>query len=453
MASKTFTIPFADSGDKAAIPDPTQPGGEVSYTEGFTLDYELDQVTEPTAKDVPRQETNQLYFDITEFLQEIQQNGLSIYNATYDYAVGAHTIGSDGLLYRALLVNGPASTVRDPVGDTSGSWLSNRGDIRGYVGTFDFEPGDVAKGSDDVVYTCLIANGPTSSVVDPVGDTTGRWESLRADVVDYVATFDYAIRDYAKGTDGLLYRTAIVNGPSTSVVNPVGDVTGTWLSVGGAPAPIITTVFTASDPTWTPSAGVKALKVTVTGGGGGGGGAVSAASNTACGVSGSAAGTGIKTVNAPIAASYAVVVGAGGSGGLGSTGSDGGDGGDSSFDGIGISIITGSGGNGGSGDPTPTTGIGGLAGQLGGTASNGDLNIAGGNSGRMMIFNGFTTQDSRSGASYWGGGGSLIVSADEGVGSPGVAYGSGGAGALTLGVADRDGGDGAEGIVVVEEYF
>lgn len=453
MASKTFTVPFADSGDKTAVPDPTQPGGEVSYTEGFGPDYELDQVTEPTAKDVPRQETNQLWFDATEFLQEIQQNGLPVYNATYDYAVGAHTIASDGILYRALLVNGPASTVRDPVGDTSGSWLSNRGDIRGYVGTFDFGPGDVAKGSDDVVYTCLIANGPTSSVVDPVGDTTGRWESLRADVVDYVATFDYAIRDYAKGTDGFLYRVAIVNGPSTSVVNPVGDVTGTWFLVGGAATPIATTVFTASDPTWAPTAGVKSLKVTVTGGGAGGGGTLGGIGLTTGGVSGSAAGTGIKTINAPIASSYAVVVGAGGAGGAGVTGDDGGDGGDSSFVGTGTPIITGSGGNGGTGFPILPTGDFIESGELGGAASNGDLNIQGGDSGLTMIVGGEIIHYSKSGASFWGGGGAITAYANGADGSPGVAYGSGGAGSLTGNSTPRDGGDGGEGIVVVEEYF
>lgn len=453
MASKTFTVPFADSGDKTAVPDPTQPAGAVSYTEGFPIEYELDQVTEPTALDVPRQETNQLWFDVTEFLQELQQNGLSVYNATYNYVVGAYTIASDGIFYRALLVNGPASTVRDPVGDTSGSWLSNRGDIRGYVGTFDFEPGDVAKGSDDVVYTCLIANGPTSSVVDPVGDTTGRWESLRADVVDYVATFDYAITDYSKGTDGLLYRAAIVNGPSTSVVNPVGDATGTWILLSGS-TPTTTTVFTASDPTWTPTPGVKSLRVAVTGGGGGGGGAESDIPRNGCGVSGSAAGTAIKTINAPLDASYAVVVGGGGAGGAGITGSDGGDGGDSSFDGIGISIITGTGGNGGTGAAAPLPVNGGELGEVGGTASNGDLNIAGGDSGRMVVLNDGVVQNSVSGASYWGGGGA-ITSVDffTGAGSSGVAYGSGGAGAMSSTGSDYNGGAGAEGIVVVEEYF
>ena len=353
MASKTFAVPFAGSGDKTAIPDATQPSGDVSYTEGFTEDYGLDQATEPLAKDIPRRETNQLYFDITELLQEIQQNGLPVYNATYDYAVGAHTIGSDGLLYRALLVNGPASTVRDPVGDVSGTWI--------------------------------------------------------------------------------LTGTPFV--PSV---------------------PFATTVFTASDPTWVPTAGVKILEVTVTGGGGGGGGAVGESLESGCGVSGSAAGTAIKTIGAPIAASYAVVVGGGGSGGAGVTGSNGGDGGDSSFVGTGTPIMTGSGGNGGLGDVDPSA-VGansGRIGEFGGAASNGDLNIGGGDSGRMLIRSGKVLQNSVSGASYWGGGGGVQSSTFEtGSGAPGVAYGSGGSGALTAFATDHDGGKGGEGVVVVKEYF
>ena len=452
MASKTFTVPFADSGDKTAVPDPTQPAGAMSYTEGFPLEYELDQVTEPTARDVPRQETNQLYFDITEFLQEIQQNGLSVYNATYNYAVGAHTIASDGILYRALLVNGPASVVRDPVGDTSGSWLSNRGEIRGYVGTFDFEPGDIAKGSDDVIYTCLIANGPTSSVVDPVGDTTGRWESLRADLVDYSATFDYALTDYSKGTDGLLYRAAIVNGPSTSVVNPVGDVTGTWILLSAPAAPVTTTVFTASDPTWAPTPGVKALKVIVTGAGGGGGGIVSGGGADKNSGAGGAGGTAILTVNTPIASTYAVVVGAAGAAGIGAA--NGGVGGDSTFNGTGIGVVTGSGGLGGDGVATP--GILPLlsAGGVGGVASGGDINNPGGDGTYGFVLDGASVGFGAGGGSYWGGGPvatPVLSGSFDGV--TGVAKGVGGSGATGTDSFTRDGGAGAPGVVVVEEYF
>lgn len=72
---KYFKFPFATSGDKTAIPDTVQPGGEVSYPQGFGPDYELDPGVFPAAKDVPRDETNQLYFDITNALKEYQEFG------------------------------------------------------------------------------------------------------------------------------------------------------------------------------------------------------------------------------------------------------------------------------------------------------------------------------------------------------------------------------------------
>lgn len=43
------------------------------------------------------------------------------------------------------------------------------------------------------------------------------------DDVDYVANESYSV-----GSDGFLYRCEINNGPSSSVVDPVGDLTGTW---------------------------------------------------------------------------------------------------------------------------------------------------------------------------------------------------------------------------------
>lgn len=73
--AKFFIQPFASSGDKASIPEPAQPSGSVSYTTGWGPDYSLID-TDPNSKDVPRQETNQLYFDITENIGFLQRNGV-----------------------------------------------------------------------------------------------------------------------------------------------------------------------------------------------------------------------------------------------------------------------------------------------------------------------------------------------------------------------------------------
>jgi hypothetical protein len=70
-----YTQPFATAGDKTAIPDAIQPSGAVSYNQGFGFDYSRDQATDPLAKDVPREETNQLYFDVTDNLRFWQTQG------------------------------------------------------------------------------------------------------------------------------------------------------------------------------------------------------------------------------------------------------------------------------------------------------------------------------------------------------------------------------------------
>lgn len=76
---KFFIQSFATAGDKTAIPEPVQVSGSVSYNQGFGFDYERDQSTDPLAKDVPRQETNQLYFDITDNLGFWQRNGAPVW--------------------------------------------------------------------------------------------------------------------------------------------------------------------------------------------------------------------------------------------------------------------------------------------------------------------------------------------------------------------------------------
>lgn len=80
--AKSFKIPFAFTGDKTTVPVALQPDGSVSYTQGFGPDYELDKLVDPiNAKDVPRDQTNQLFFDVTESLGEVQQYGAALWSA------------------------------------------------------------------------------------------------------------------------------------------------------------------------------------------------------------------------------------------------------------------------------------------------------------------------------------------------------------------------------------
>lgn len=104
--AKKFAIPFAATGDKAVVPDALQPDGSVSYTQGFGPDYELDRDLDPiNAKDVPRDETNQLFFDVTDAIGEIQKNGASIWSLDMaPYPINARVYYADKL-WRSNVIN------------------------------------------------------------------------------------------------------------------------------------------------------------------------------------------------------------------------------------------------------------------------------------------------------------------------------------------------------------
>ena len=74
MTLKYFAKPFANGGDKTAVPDNAQPDGSVSYDTGWTYDYERnpDPTIDPLTKDIPRDQSNQLAYDITSNLKFIQ---------------------------------------------------------------------------------------------------------------------------------------------------------------------------------------------------------------------------------------------------------------------------------------------------------------------------------------------------------------------------------------------
>ena len=123
--AKFFRNPFATSGDKTAIPDDTQPSGVVSYENGYSINYQLDQDTDPNALDVEREGQNQIFFDITDNLQDWQTFG------TYDFITAAQNNGSDypyNLNAKAAWTDNSVFTSRtnsntDDPDDTNGNWL------------------------------------------------------------------------------------------------------------------------------------------------------------------------------------------------------------------------------------------------------------------------------------------------------------------------------------------
>lgn len=106
MPAKKFIIPFAATGDKTAVPNTLQPDGTVSYAQGFGPDYELDKTVDPVnAKDVPRDQTNQVYFDVTDAIGEQQLYGVALWGADRaPYPLNARAYHT-GKLWRSNVAN------------------------------------------------------------------------------------------------------------------------------------------------------------------------------------------------------------------------------------------------------------------------------------------------------------------------------------------------------------
>lgn len=106
--AKWFKTPFANTGDKVAIPDATDPGGNVSYEQGYGPDYERPEA-DPLAKDIERTKYNSTLNDITGAIQVIQQNGVFDWvsaatngGVAVNYAVGSRVRYTDGFVYEAI---------------------------------------------------------------------------------------------------------------------------------------------------------------------------------------------------------------------------------------------------------------------------------------------------------------------------------------------------------------
>lgn len=101
--AKYIRFPFGVSGNRSAVPDDSQPGGGLSWTDGYGPKYELDPETDPDALLIDRQQDNQYMFDISSGVQQYQQFGCPDFITTADnggtafsYSQFAHVRYDDG---------------------------------------------------------------------------------------------------------------------------------------------------------------------------------------------------------------------------------------------------------------------------------------------------------------------------------------------------------------------
>lgn len=201
--------------------------------------------------------------------------------------------------------------------------------------------------------------------------------------------------------------------------------------------------------TYTPTTGATSAMVEVIGDGGGGGGSASAAGQSGAGGGGGGGGYARKYY-ATLAASYAYTVGQGGAGG--GAGNNGGtSGGGSVFDATGVNVQGGGGGGGAGSAASASAQI--SANVAGGTATNGDLNISGGQGISGVTYSATLARSGDGAASGLGYGSNTTGIRVASNGGSGHAYGGGGSGGnVTNGSAAASGGMGAPGIIIVTEY-
>lgn len=139
-----YLYPFGENADDlTSIPTTAAVDGSVSYFAGWTDPYELNLLTNPSALPIPRGQMNQLFFDITNNLQEYQQYGTPqwVTGNTVAYPIYARVYYT-GVVYE----NQVAANTVTPGTDTS--WLVISGTGQGVpVGTvLDFAAASLPSG-------------------------------------------------------------------------------------------------------------------------------------------------------------------------------------------------------------------------------------------------------------------------------------------------------------------
>jgi hypothetical protein len=180
-ATKFIKNAFAVSGDKSAIPDATQPSGVVSYAQGFGQRYEENLATNPSALPMPRDQFNQLMFDITLGLQQYQSIGVPNFISTSDnggspfsyakYALARYDDGVNGERNYQSLV---ASNTALPTDTTKWRLIDDFGDALIFPNaTFDasVNDGDVVYWN-GTEYDQAVANGTSAQNAIGIADVT-----------------------------------------------------------------------------------------------------------------------------------------------------------------------------------------------------------------------------------------------------------------------------------------
>ena len=341
-----YKDPFAIVGDKIVVPNPIQGDGSISYTEGFGENYAIDPAL-PNSLKVPRPQTNDLFFDLTENLQHYQQHGVPNFITTADnggvpfpydiWSIVRYDDGGGFDIYQSLVDNNtslpPDATkwrnLTESLGDSKAVYIENTvfdvsvldrdvvywdpiGNV--FVGALgDGSASGLLIGMADIPNSRVLLVG---EIDGPFYDDSSISFSLLTDTVYYMSNAGRSghITDSPSNPD-ILVRLGVARDSNTFIFNP--QVLNSERAVK----------FTSTG-TFSVPYNVQQIVVTCVGGGGGGGGG--GTENTAVIVpaasgGGGGGGSGQVIIKQTIVVnqleSLDVIIGSSGSGGIGGTGS------------------------------------------------------------------------------------------------------------------------------------
>lgn len=110
--AKFFRLPFANNGERTALPDGAQANGSVSYTQGFGPDYEKILTQDPNAKDIDRKMFNSLMYEMHLAIYDIQSQGNPQWFSSFNYPKGA-TVWYGGEAWLSRVANNTSTPGAD----------------------------------------------------------------------------------------------------------------------------------------------------------------------------------------------------------------------------------------------------------------------------------------------------------------------------------------------------
>lgn len=432
-----FDTVFGVSGDRTTVPDGTQSNGSVSYTQGYPITYST-----PVAGggiDFPRAQHNQVLYDITAAIQNVQQNGAPNFITTamnggvnpFTYILGA-IVNYDGGSGNQVWISTQAANTTIP-GAGGAHWTPLTAPVS-VVFT-----GATSTGSANIQAVTTAQGNFTGATGEIVTFTPGLANTAACTLaIDSVSAMPLKMRSPL----GLVDPSANTL-VATEITLVISDGTNLQIlsSSPNGISGIIPQSFNSSGAfNYVPSSGLVKTRVRAQSGGGGGGGGTGTCGPGAAGAYRECWLTAAQ-VNALLTSGHiAGVVGAGGTAG-GSGGAAGGNGGTTSLTGV-FSMTGGSGGNAAGG------GGGGVGGAPGSLSVGTDVLAVTGQTSPQTSTTAVISVTAAS--SSYGGGGFGGVRGGTETGGSASGFGAGGGGGNSASAAA--GGTGSGGFVIFEDY-